>query len=346
MVHALPPTERPGRAIPGTGALMRLIEQRERLAVLPTPLHRADRLCHALGREVWIKRDDLTGVGLGGNKIRKMELLAADARRAGADTLVGVGAPQSNHARTVAAVAAMLDMRCHLVLGGSRPARSTGNLLLDELYGAELHFAGGEDWSLLAQVADEVAAGLRAHGARPYPIPVGGSVALGAVAFVAAWFELRDQLGAAGVRPTTVLHASSSGGTQAGLTLGAALAGDDLDVVGVEVAKIADPLAGHVGDLMAAAADLLGVERPDRAPRVLTGYLGPGYAQPSAASERALVTLARSEGIVADPVYTAKALAALVAEPWPGPVVFWHTGGAPALFADGAGTAAPFTTGP
>jgi D-cysteine desulfhydrase family pyridoxal phosphate-dependent enzyme len=310
---------------------------RTRLAVLPTPLHALPRFSEAVGREVWIKRDDLTGLATGGNKVRKIELLAAEALRSGADVLVSVGAPQSNHARTVAAAASVMGLDCHLIMSGSRPARPTGNLALDEFLGATMHFAASKDWTILAEVTQSVATELERRGARPYVIPVGGSVPLGAVAFTAAYFELQSQLDAAGVRPSAILHASSSGGTQAGLELGRMLAGDNAPILGVDVAKITDPLARTVEQLVRGAADLLCAEIGHPDPTVVDGYLGDGYAIATAESNEAMRLLAATEGIVADPVYTAKALQALSKEDLDGPVVFWHTGGVPAFFSDEVG---------
>ncbi len=214
---------------PALQPLAALMAGRERLAVLPTPLHHAPRLSSSLGKEIWLKRDDLTGTGLGGNKIRKLELLAAQARAAGADTLVSVGAPQSNHARTVATVAAMLRLDCHLVLAGQAPAAPSGNLLLDALMGATLHWAGTHDWAELAVATDDVTAQLQRIGRRVFAMPVGGSVPHGSAAFVAAYLELMVQSAEYGLTPTAVVHASSSAGTQAGLHLGAVLAGELLD---------------------------------------------------------------------------------------------------------------------
>jgi D-cysteine desulfhydrase family pyridoxal phosphate-dependent enzyme len=308
------------------------MDGRQELAVLPTPLHPAPRLSAAVGTEVWLKRDDLTGIALGGNKVRKLELLAADARRKGANTLISVGAPQSNHARTVAAVAVMLGMDCELVLGGQRPAEPAGNLILDVIFGARLHFAGTDDWTELDTVAREVAAAARTRGATPYLMPVGGSVPLGAAAFTAAYLELRAQCQAVGLQPAAIVHASSSAGTQAGLEMGKYLSGDEVDIIGVDVAKITGSLADEVGRLARDTARLLGLPDPAIKPRVLDGYMGAGYAIPSAGGERALRLLAKTEGIIADPVYSAKALHALCEETLNGPVVFWHTGGTPAVF--------------
>ncbi len=322
------------------GMLGELMDTREALGILPTPLHRAPRLSAAAGKEIWLKRDDLTGIALGGNKLRKLELLAADARHQGADTLVTVGAPQSNHARTVAAVAAMLGMSCELVLGGQRPAHPEGSLVLDLLFGARLHFAGTGEWTELEAAARQVTAEAAGRGAVPYLMPVGGSVPLGAAAFAAAYAELRAQCQAADLRPAAIVHASASAGTQAGLEVGRQLCGDDeVAVIGVDVAKITGSLADEVSRLAGEAARLLGAPGLAAPPRVLDGYLGAGYAIPSPGGNQALRLLAATEGIVADPVYSAKALHAVCEQEFAGPVVFWHTGGVPAVFSAESGLA-------
>lgn len=304
----------------------------------PTPLHRLDRFSATVGREIWIKRDDLISIGLGGNKVRKLTYLVADALAAGADHLVTVGAAQSNHARCVAAVAAMEGLGCDLVLGGASDSPIAGNLLLDRLLGAVMHFPGTDDWQLLERRSHEVADELRAAGHRPYVMPVGGSTAVGALGFVDAMFELVDQLDAVGLDPSAIVHATSSGGTQAGLTVGAAIVGRGIRVVGVGVAKTARYLEREISALATATAQLVGVGSatlPEA--RVLGGYLGNAYGLPTAGSNGALRTLLRTEGILVDPVYTAKALHAVIdasaAELGDGPVVFWHTGGVPSVYA-------------
>lgn len=320
------------------GRLGELMDAREVLAILPTPLHRAPRLSAAIGKDVWLKRDDLTGTALGGNKLRKLELLAAEARRLGADTLITVGAAQSNHARTVAAVAAMLGMGCELILGGQRPEVPEGNLVLDLIFGARLHFAGTTEWEGLETAARAAAAAAASRGAVPYLMPAGGSVPLGAAAFAAAYAELREQCDTAGLRPAAIVHASSSASTQAGLEVGRQMHGDtDIEIIGVDVAKITGSLEHQVSQLAGQTARMLGLPEPAGRPRVLDGYLGAGYAIPSAGATRALRLLATTEGIITDPVYSAKALHAMCAEPLPGPVVFWHTGGLPALFSSESG---------
>ncbi|HVM13586.1 MAG TPA: D-cysteine desulfhydrase family protein [Egibacteraceae bacterium] len=347
MSGAVPATREPSAPEPsagGAGALREAlaVHPRVRLAALPTPLQRLDSLSAELGVELWVKRDDLTGVGLGGNKVRKLEYLLGDARRRVADVLVTVGGAQSNHARTVAAVAAMAGMDCHLVLGGHRPAQVTGNLLLDGLFGARAHFAGTEDWAVLEEQAGELAALLQRDGRRPYVMPIGGSTAVGALGFVDALAELAEQCAAVGLRPRHVVHATSSGGTQAGLEAGRALLGwEEMQISGVTVAKTSGELSATVAELMRQVTGLLGGAVTSGEPHLVGGYMGERYAAPTAGAHAAIVRLARHEGLLADPVYSGKALHAtfdlLGAGRLAGPVVFWHTGGVPALFSDEQG---------
>jgi D-cysteine desulfhydrase len=305
--------------------------------LLPTPLHYLPGISKRLGSEVWIKRDDLTGVAMGGNKSRKLSYLAADALRKRSDVLVSIGAHQSNHTRTVAAFAAMLGIECHLVLGGQPEQPSTGNLLLSEVFGATLSFAGTDDWETLGRIATHRVNELEEARRRPYLIPLGGSIPEGALAFVGAYLEMREQCEAIGLRPAAVVHATSSGGTQAGLQLARSLVGDSTRVIGIGVVKTSVDLAATVGALVEGTAALLNA---DPAPAlddicVLSGYVGTAYSVPTEQSHHWQEVLARSDGVLTDPAYTAKALAALpevVDHTAGGPIVFWHTGGLPALF--------------
>src|SRR3954454_22886525 len=319
---------------------------RATLAPLPTPLHHLPRFSAAVGGEVWMKRDDAGPVGLAGNKVRKLEFVLGAARRDGADAIVIVGAEQSNACRAAAAACAQLGLRCVLVLSGDQPERASGNLLLDRLYGAEVRFAGTTDWAALADAAAQADDELRAAGATPYRLPAGASSPLGAVGFAVAFFELLDQLDAAGLQPAPVVHASSSGGTHAGLLAGRRLAGRGprLHAIGVADDIHPDMPAASAG-LATGALELLGGEGtigPDDL-WLDMGFLVPGYAIPTPEANAAIRLLARTEGIVCDPVYSGKALAALVAAATAGevdgPVVFWHTGGWHALFAPRFGDA-------
>jgi len=300
------------------------------LVVAPTPLCAAPRLSAELGVEVWLKRDDLTGVGLGGNKVRGLEYLLADALRGGCDSLVTGAGPQSNWTVLAALTALGAGLAPHVVCYGAPPAPS-GNLLLHERIGTELHFTGDPERSSVDDGIERVAAELRAAGHRPYVVPRGGASPLGALGYVRATAELAAQWAEP---PGTVWVATGSGGMHAGLAAGAAVSGAQYAVVGVTVSRPADECRRRVADLAAAAAGLVGARvRPDVVVR--DGWLGPGYGVPSAAGERAARLVARTEGVFLDPVFGAKAMAALIAEraAVTGPVVFVVGGGAGTLFA-------------
>jgi D-cysteine desulfhydrase family pyridoxal phosphate-dependent enzyme len=303
--------------------------QRMPLAALPTPIDDAPRLSEAVGARVLVKRDDLTGLALGGNKARKLEWLVADALAQGADTLVTAGGAQSNFARMTAAAAARLGLGCHLVLAGDAPPRATGNLILDRLFGARLHFAGAHDWRFLEA---RVAAIADALGPRAYAMPIGGASPVGAVAYLHAADELAAQMP---VLPDWVVLADGSGGTHAGLLAGLPAR---VRILGVDVARPPRPHAERIPELAAEAAALAGRPLPGGALE-LADHTGPRYAAITEECRAAVRLAARTEGLVLDPVYTGKAMAGLVhgvkEGRLGGTILFWHTGGAPALFADG-----------
>lgn len=306
------------------------------LAELPTPVQRMDRLAAALGTSatLLVKRDDLTGLGLGGNKARKLALLAEDARAQGADCLVTGGGPQSNHARLTAAAAAHLGLGCHLALGGAPDVVRDGNLLLDELFGATLHFDGADQYYGVEAAITALADRLRADGLRPYAIPVGGASTPGVVAYALAVDELRAQIDR---DPEWMVVADGSGGTHAGLLAGLGTA-SPTRVLGVDVGTRPD-LDDAVPRLAAGAADHLGRGAANATVLIDRDHVGPGYGLLSDACVDALRLVARTEGLVLDPVYSGKAMAALVTALRRGDVgdgdtvVFWATGGSPALFA-------------
>jgi D-cysteine desulfhydrase len=303
-----------------------------RLAHLPTPLEPADRLGEALGiaaGRLWVKRDDCTGLATGGNKARKLELLVADALRAGALTLVTAGGLQSNHARATAAAAARAGLACVLAFNAEPPARLEANQVLDVLLGAERRFLGPLAMDDLNPAVERIADELRRAGRRPYVIPLGGSSPLGASAYAAAADEIVAQLGH---EDLLVVTATGSGGTHAGL---AARLGHDR-VLGVDVGAIADP-ATTVRGLAVAVADLVGLPRPAGEPWLVRDQVGEGYGAPTEAARAALLLAARREGLLLDPIYSGKALAGLAAV---APdtiarraIVFLASGGVPALFA-------------
>ncbi|MFC9931366.1 D-cysteine desulfhydrase family protein [Streptomyces sp. NPDC127190] len=299
------------------------------LGTFPTPLEPAPRLAAALGLgpdDLWIKRDDLTGLGGGGNKIRKLEWTAGAALAEGADTLVTTGAPQSNHARLTAAAGARLGLDVVLVLRGSPGASRSGNLALDGLFGARLAWAGAVDQAGLDAAAAEVCARLRADGARPALIPFGGSGALGARGYVRCGEELREQL----PELRTAVVALGSGGTMAGLV--AALGAGS--VLGVDVGALPDPASAVARFATPLTASEVTVEEL----RVRRDQVGEGYATLTGPAAEALRLAARTEGLVLDPVYTGRALAGLRAAVRDGGIrpgertVFVHTGGLPGLF--------------
>ncbi len=320
------------------------------LATLPTPLYDAVRLRDALGGSgrcprILIKRDDLTALGLGGNKARKLEYLVADARAQGATTLITTGAVQSNHARMTAAAACVAGMRCVLVLTSSQEVPAVaGNLLLDKLYGAEIRlvpsldpmFAVGNDEPVVA----EVVAGEQAAGRTPYVIPVGGSSGIGVFGYVSGSVELVDQLRGAGVTPSRLYYASGSRGTQAGLTLGAKVCKAPYRVCGVAVSGGEPEKIERAKRIANEAATRL--ELPERLELadLFTDQtqIGEGYGIPTEAALEAISVLARTEAILLDPCYTAKAMAGLIDDIRSGTiaptetVIFLHTGGMPALF--------------
>jgi 1-aminocyclopropane-1-carboxylate deaminase/D-cysteine desulfhydrase-like pyridoxal-dependent ACC family enzyme len=310
---------------------------RARLATLPTPLEPGPQLPG--GARLFVKRDDLTGLGMGGNKARKLEFLCGAARAAGADTLITVGAAQSNHVRMTAAAGAVLGMETHLVLGGD-PVEPAGNQLLSTLFGARLHFAGTDRWDELGQAMERLAGELRAAGRDPYAMPIGGSTPTGALGFLAAWAELAEQCA-----PAAIVHASSSAGTHGGLLAGQAVAraaGEPVpDVIAIDVAKESSDLAGDAVRLASGALELAGLEATVPEPELDARWIGEAYAVPSDAGDAAVAWAARHGAWVLDRTYTGKAFAGLLGHAAEGrfapgsTVVFWHTGGIPAVFAPG-----------
>jgi len=309
------------------------------LGVFPTPVTQLGRLSDQLdGPRIFIKRDDLTGLALGGNKTRKLETIIGDALAQGCDTIITAGAAQSNHCRQTSAAAAKLNLECHLILGGEQPEKITGNLLLDKIFGCHIHWGGanrkGED-------IPELVEQLIALGKKPYIVPYGGSNELGAIAFIDALEELLNQTDEAF---THIVFASSSGGTHAGLMLGKYIFKKDFELVGISIDKdeIDDKaLDQHIISLANKAAKLIGLKTSfsDQDLTLNTDYIGEGYGVVGALENEAIKLTAQLEGILLDPVYTGRAMGGLINMIRTGQlgkeanVLFWHTGGAPALFA-------------
>jgi D-cysteine desulfhydrase family pyridoxal phosphate-dependent enzyme len=315
---------------------MRIDHPRVPLASLPTPVEPLTRLSEVLnGPRICIKRDDLTGLAGGGNKARKLEFLVGEAIAKGCDTLVTIGAAQSNHCRQTAAAAAKCNLRCVLVLRGDPQCEKTGNLLLDRLLGARIV------WSR-ERSREEVMANIveteRTEGHRPYSISLGGSSGLGAIGYALAVEEFPDR----GLEQfDRIVFASSSGGTHAGLVVGAKLAGYKGEVLGISIDEPLNDLQQMVAGIANDAMRRLG-ERASFNPdgiRACADYLGKGYGILGEPEREAIELFARSEGILLDPVYTGRAAAGMIGLIRRGiigkkeRILFWHTGGIPALWA-------------
>ena len=315
------------------------------LAHLPTPLEHLPRLTkHLGGPEIWVKRDDCTGLATGGNKTRKLEWVMGDAVEAGADTIITVGAMQSNHVRQTAAAACKLGMRCeimleHRIADPDEDYRTSGNVLLDKMFGATLHeYPAGTDFDA---VMEEHAARLRDTGARPYIVPGGASNPIGALGYANCALELVGQANDSGLAIDHLVTATGSAGTQAGLIVGLKAMHSGIPLLGIGVGAPKDEQEQKVYDLAVETAEYIGapgvVERED----VIANcdYVGEAYGIPTQAMNDAVLTLARLEGLLFDPVYSGKALAGLFDLVQNGyfegadNIVFLHTGGSAALFA-------------
>lgn len=320
------------------------LEERTPLGYFPTPLHPLDRFSEALGSStrIWIKRDDQSGLALGGNKVRKLEYLVAQAQRVSATTLVTCGALQSNHARQTAAAAARAGLKCVLVLGpgalSDEEYRNSGNVLLDRLFGAETRLVGPE--RTLAEELQIAVESVRQRGETPYAIPLGGSNAHAGLGYV----RCAEEIMAAGSTFGAVVLGTGSGGTQAGLLSGFRYSGDMTPVIGFSVAFAEQPQRETVHRLAIDTSALLGADHPSIPTMddviVDDRFIGPGYGLPTNEMLEAVDLLARTEGILLDPVYTGKAMAGLIAGirqeehdlRLASDILFLHTGGQPGLF--------------
>lgn len=326
------------------GALERF--PRRVLASYPTELQHLDRLSDQLGRPVWIKRDDRLGPLVGGNKTRKLEYLLAQALDQGHERIVTIGGAQSNHARLTAAAARLLGLEPHLLLMGNRPKKSTGNLLLDELVDAHLHFVRTDSVRPGRCTFEELDGHLR-DVARDrvgdhYFIPIGGSNWLGSLGYIGAALELDRQTREAGLEHAWVVSAAGSGGTFAGLVAGLALLGSTLRPLGIDIGKLWTDFPQHVCRLVEEVCEHLGSSlrcKPSEIPLVERRYAGRRYGVPTDEGTAAIRRLARIEGVVLDGTYTGKAFAGLLDLAKSGrlgkedPIIFVHTGGLPGFFA-------------
>ncbi len=301
------------------------------LGVFPTPIQKLENISRLLGTQVYIKRDDMTGIGLGGNKVRKLEYLLADAKAQGAEVVFTTGGAQSNHAMLTAAAAKKLGMTPILILKKRGVTQRQGNQLLEHLIGVDVRFMDTDSYDDIDAEMDRVGSAL---GRPYYKIPCGGSNALGTLGYVDCVREIRDQ----GIHVDHIICAEGSGGTMAGLALGAKLYLPDTRVTGMMVDT--DPFEEITLRLMREAAALMG-EKIDisRSDFDLRDMCGPGYAIASEEGNRAVAMMAENEGLFLDPVYTGKAFAGLIAMAQEGAfapedrVLFLHSGGAGGLFA-------------
>lgn len=311
---------------------------RKPFSIIPTPCHRLHYISQEYGVEVYCKRDDMTGFGFGGNKTRKLEYLIGEALEKHKDTLVTSGGIQSNFCRLTAAAGVVSGMAVHIILGGRVPVEATGNVLLDRMLGAHIHFLDSHDWSLWEEKSQEVASELTKGGKNVFRMPIGGSSPIGVAGYTAAFAEIMRDQKRLGISFDHIIHASSSAGTQAGLVVGKEMTGWPGRITGISVAFEKESLEKKVYDLASETASLLG-GRVDRQSVVVDdSFIGEGYALRTEASENTIRIFARREGIFLDHVYTGKAAGALMAWLMGGRlsgqrVLFLHTGGQVELFA-------------
>lgn len=313
---------------------------RVKLGFFPTPLVELKRLSGYLnGPQIYIKRDDLTGLALGGNKTRKLEFLIADALNNGCDCVITGGAEQSNHCRQTVAAAAMCGLECHLVLGGYEPDEAKGNYLIDKLLGAKVHWTGE---FRKGEKIPEIAELLLSQGKKPYLIPYGGSNPIGVYGFIEAMNELKHQMTEMNINFDHIVFASSSGGTHSGIVLGNEIYNLDANIIGINIDKAEDegPYIDRLLKLLNLTSEFCGYNKIYRRDEIIlrNEYLGEGYGIVGDIERNAIKLLAGQEGILVDPVYTGRALGGLIdmiekkefsrTEK----ILFWHSGGTPALF--------------
>ena len=320
-----------------------LLLPRLELAKLPTPLDRVENLGKSLGNlDLWFKRDDLTGFGLGGNKVRSLEYLAADAMKVNSNILITGGSSGSNHVRTTMAVAAHLGLKGVAVLSGTRPSKANGNLLLNQLLDAKLVFTGNPDRSYIDNYIEDEAERLRGKGESPYMIRRGGVSSLGCIGYVSAAVEICSQLQSLNLNPDILLCATGCGVTQAGLLVGFKLMGLNCRLYGITVSRTRDECIAYIKQLINETEDVLGLDSRVKNDEIFVfdEYIGDGYSVPTSEGIDAIRLVAQTEGIFLDPIYTGKAMAGLtdlVKKDLIGSdntVIFLHTGGSPSIFSN------------
>lgn len=315
---------------------------RKKFAFLPTPIHTMENLAESLNlQDLWIKRDDLTGISAGGNKTRKLEYIVGDAIENNADTLVTVGAVQSNLCRQTAAAAAKTGMRCILLLAGEEPEIYTGNILYCKLMGAEMKFFPEESFMGLNEQLGTITETLVDFGLTPYAIPAGGATPLGSMAYSTAMEELKKQMFDHSVIFDRIIVASSTGGTLAGMIVGAKSLDLEIDIVGISAYDDSESGSQRVLDLIQRMHQEYPNWVPDFDPKIVIDdqFIGEGYGIMDSGVKMAIEMFAKMEGIILDPVYTAKAGLGLIRMALSGDIetdaktLFWHTGGTPVLSA-------------
>lgn len=310
-----------------------------KLANTPTPLYRLNRISELWGGDIWIKRDDLSGTGLSGNKVRKLEYLLADAIDKKADTIITCGGIQSNHCRATALAAVRNGFKCKLLLRGEKPDEIDGNLLLDILSGAEIYFISEDRYcSSLDSELNNLASEVNSSGGKAYIIPEGGSNPIGAWGYVQALSELRQQCYDSKVKPKRIICATGSGGTHAGLLVGTMIEKWDVEIVSVTVGYDKEETVIRILEIVNGMIDIykLNIIISRSNIKVIDEYLGEGYAKAGNEVIEVISEMARNEGIIVDPVYTGKAATAVKCETaksmMEGTTIFWHTGGIFGLF--------------
>jgi D-cysteine desulfhydrase family pyridoxal phosphate-dependent enzyme len=308
------------------------------MSVLPTPMYKLENLSRGLFGNVYCKRDDLTGFALGGNKTRKLDYLVADALMKGCDTLIGIGANQSNFCRMASGAGIVNNFDVQLVLGGSKPDKPTGNLLIDHMFSATVHHVESEEWSDWEERASELEEKISKKGRKAYLMPIGGSNPVGALGYVSAFFEIMEDCERLGVKIDYIVHASASAGTQAGLLVGKEISGWEGEIIGIGVAKTKEQLAEEVYDLALKTGEQFGVIVDKDNVIVDNSFMGEKYGALTVDGAKAVNLFAIKEGILLDYSYTGKAAAGLINYSRRGifmernNVLFIHTGGYIHLF--------------
>lgn len=308
------------------------------MTVKPTPIQKLNKISEICGTNIFCMRDDLTGFAFGGNKNRKLDYLIADALKNESDTLIGIGSNQSNFCRMTAGAGIVNDLEVHLVLAGEKPEVATGNLLVDHLFDAIIHHVDTDDDKVLLEKAGRLEKELISQGMKVYNMPSGGSTKIGILGYIEAFQEILDFEEKSGTQFDCIIFASGSGGTQAGLVAGKALANTTHDIIGISVGRSKEELEGIVLDLANQATEMAGCKVSTNMVKVDDSYIGESYGARTYGGEEAISLFAKNEGILLDYVYTGKGASGLIDYCRKGSfsdtqnILFIHTGGNIALF--------------